>query len=179
MTRAKSFAAVAVVALCAGAGSLGAQTLVIRGGTVHTLAGPPIQNGTVVIQNGKITAVGATAAAPAGAKVIDAAGLHVYPGLFEAATQLGLTEIGAVDVTADMTELGEFNPHLLAATAVHPATEHIPVARANGVTHAVAAPQARAGGIGAPASKSRNTAAPGSLGTATNAHSGAEIGSQR
>jgi imidazolonepropionase-like amidohydrolase len=138
----------ALVASVVWAGSLGAQTLVIRGGTVHTLTGAPIQNATVVIQNGTITAVGAESAVPAGAKVIDASGLHVYPGLFDAATRLGLTEIGAVDVTLDMTELGEFNPHLLAATAVHPASEHIPVARANGVTHAIAAPQARPGGIG-------------------------------
>lgn len=138
-------------ALVLAAGPAAAQqgkAIVIRGATVHTFAGPPIQNGTVVIQDGKIAAVGAGASVPAGAEVIDAAGLHVYPGLFDAVTRLGLTEVGQVDVTQDMTELGEFNPHLLAATAVHPASEHIPVARANGVTHAVAAPQARPAGIG-------------------------------
>jgi imidazolonepropionase-like amidohydrolase len=123
-------------------------SLAIRGATIHTLAGAPIPNGTVVIQNGRIAAVGANAPIPAGARVIDASGLHVYPGLFDAASQLGLTEIGQVDVTNDMTELGDFNPHLNAAAAVHPASEHIPVARANGITHAVSAPQARPGGIG-------------------------------
>ncbi|MGH7699659.1 MAG: amidohydrolase family protein [Gemmatimonadales bacterium] len=127
-------------------------TLVVRGGTVYPLAGAPIENGTVVIQDGKIAAVGVGVTVPAGARVIDATGLHVYPGLFDALTRLGLTEIGAVDVTEDETELGEFNPHLLAATAVHPASEHIPVARANGITHAVTAPQARAAGIGGQAS---------------------------
>jgi imidazolonepropionase-like amidohydrolase len=146
MSRARS--TILAAALVLGGTALAGQNLVIRGGTVHTLAGAPIANGTVVIQGGKIAAVGADAAAPAGAKVIDASGLHVYPGLFDAVTRLGLTEIGAVDVTLDMTELGEFNPHLLAAAAVHPASEHIPVARANGITHAVAAPQARPGGIG-------------------------------
>ncbi|HEX9610529.1 MAG TPA: amidohydrolase family protein [Gemmatimonadales bacterium] len=146
MTRARGITALAACVLWTG--SLTAQTLVIRGGMVHTLAGAPIQNATVVMQNGKIAAVGADAAVPVGAKVIDASGLHVYPGLFDAATRLGLTEIGAVVVTVDMTELGEFNPHLVAAAAVHPASEHLPVARANGVTHAVAAPQARPGGIG-------------------------------
>jgi imidazolonepropionase-like amidohydrolase len=125
-----------------------AQELVIRGGTVHTLAGPAIPNGAVLIRDGKIVAVGATVAAAPGATIIDATGKHVYPGLFDAITQLGLTEIGAVDVTNDLTELGTFNPHLLGATAVHPASEHIPVARANGVTHAVAAPGVRTGGIG-------------------------------
>lgn len=123
-------------------------SLVIRGATVHTLSGAPIANGTVVIQNGRIAAVGASVPVPAGARVIDASGLQVYPGMFDASTRLGLTEIGAVDVTSDISELGEFNPHLLAATAVHPASEHVPVARANGITHAVASPSARAGGIG-------------------------------
>ncbi|HWP37718.1 MAG TPA: amidohydrolase family protein [Gemmatimonadales bacterium] len=123
-------------------------SLAVRGATIHTLAGADIPNGTVVIQNGRIVAVGANAPVPAGARVIDGTGMHVYPGLFDAASQLGLTEIGAVDVTNDMTELGDFNPHLNAAAAVHPASEHIPVARANGITHAVSAPQARAGGIG-------------------------------
>jgi len=123
-------------------------TLVIRGARVFTLAGPPIENGTVVVQNGKITAVGTNVSVPAGATVIDASGQHLYPGLFDAISSLGLTEIGQVDVTNDRQELGLFNPHLLAATAVHPASEHIPVARANGITHTVAAPQARPGGIG-------------------------------
>ncbi len=122
--------------------------LAIRGGTVYTLAGPPIAGGTVVIRDGKIVAVGAGVPIPPGAAVLDATGLEVYPGLFDAITRLGLTEIGAVDVTNDVNELGLFNPHLVAATAVHPASEHIPVARANGITHAVAAPQARSGGIG-------------------------------
>ena len=146
MTRARTLSNLVALALLAP--SLGAQTVAIRGGTVHTLAGPVVENGTVVIENGRIKAVGTGATVPAGARVIDATGLHVYPGLFDAATRLGLTEIGRVDVTQDMTELGEFNPHLVAATAVHPASEHIPVGRANGVTHAVAAPQPRPGGIG-------------------------------
>lgn len=122
--------------------------LAIRGGTVYTLAGPPIAEGTVLIRDGKIAAVGAGLPIPPGAALLDATGLEVYPGLFDAITRLGLTEIGAVDVTNDVNELGLFNPHLVAATAVHPASEHIPVARANGITHAVAAPQARSGGIG-------------------------------
>lgn len=128
--------------------ALSAQAIAVRGGTVHTLAGPDIEGGTVVIENGLISAVGTNVVVPAGAQVIDAGGLHVYPGLFDAMSSLGLTEVGAVDVTNDYMELGDYNPHLLAMTAVHPASEHIPVARANGITHAVAAPRARSGGIG-------------------------------
>jgi imidazolonepropionase-like amidohydrolase len=122
--------------------------LAIRGGRIHTLAGPAIENGTVLILNGRIAEVGTNVRIPAGIPVIDASGLEVYPGLFDAMTRLGLTEIGQVDVTNDFNELGEFNPHLSAATAIHPASEHIPVARANGITHAVSVPQARPAGIG-------------------------------
>lgn len=148
MNRARLIAASLGLALAAPPPPVTAQNVAVRGGMVHTLAGPVIESGTVVIQNGKITAVGAGVAVPADVTVVDATGLHVYPGLFDAVTRLGLTEIGAVDVTADMQELGEFNPHLIAATAVHPASEHIPVTRANGVTHAVTAPQPRPAGIG-------------------------------
>lgn len=148
MSRTRGTLSVAALAaglvLSVGSAPAGAQdALVIRGGTVHSLAGDA-RVADVVVENGRITAVGAGAAAPAGARVIDASGRHVYPGLFDAVTTLGLTEIGAVDVTSDIDELGDFTPHLQAMAAVHPSTEHIPVARANGITHTVAAP---AGGI--------------------------------
>lgn len=127
---------------------VGSAGIAIRGATVHTLAGSPIESATVLMQNGRIIAVGTNVTVPAGARVIDGQGLHVYPGMFDAVTRLGLTEIGQVTVTSDINELGEFNPHLLALTAVHPASEIIPVTRANGVTHAVAAPTGQRGGIG-------------------------------
>ena len=117
-----------------------AQTYAIQGGTIHTLNGETFV-GTVVVRDGRIAEVGPNVQPPSGAEVVDATGRHVYPGMFDAVTQLGLTEIGAVDVTNDAREQGDFNPHLQAATAIHPATEHIPVARANGITHAMAAPQ--------------------------------------
>lgn len=123
-----------------------AQTFAIQGGTVHTLSGDPFV-GTVVIRDGRILAVGRDVDIPTGAEIIDASGRHVYPGMFDAVTTLGLTEIGAVGMTNDSREQGDFNPHLQAATAVHPATEHIPVARANGITHAMAVPQGGGGAI--------------------------------
>ncbi len=128
------------------------QTFAIVGGTVHTLAGPSMPNATVLLQNGRITAVGSNVSTPAGAEVIDASGLQVYPGMFNAFSSLGLQEINSVAVTNDLSEAGDFNPHIAAATAVHPSSERLPVTRANGVTHAVSAPSARSGAIGGQAS---------------------------
>jgi len=146
-TKSTAFALGATVLLAASVQAQ-TQTIAIVGGEIHTLTGPPIPNGTVVIEDGRITAVGASVRAPAGATIIDAAGLQVYPGMFDAFSQIGLGEVSAVGVTMDVTEGGDFNPHLAAATAIHPASEHIPVTRANGVTHALAAPGAASGGIG-------------------------------
>jgi imidazolonepropionase-like amidohydrolase len=112
----------------------------IKGGKVYTLAGAPVENGTVVIRDGKIIAVGAGIAIPADAQVIDATGLEVYPGMFDAITQIGLAEISQVSSTMDVTELGNYNPELVAATAVNPASAYIPVTRANGITEVIAAP---------------------------------------
>jgi imidazolonepropionase-like amidohydrolase len=95
---------------------------------IFTLAGPPIEDGTVVIHDGKIAAVGTSVAVPAGAKVIDAKGLQVYPGLFDPVTQV------------DTTETGSFNPDAVAATAVFPSSTHIPVTRAAGITEVLAVP---------------------------------------
>jgi imidazolonepropionase-like amidohydrolase len=121
-------------------GLLSNEVYAIRGARIVTLAGEPIEKGTLVIRDGRISEVGPDAAVPEGAEVIEAEGLEVYPGIMDAISQLGLTEVGAVPVTNDTVELGDFNPQIRAATAVHPASEHIAVARANGITHAVAAP---------------------------------------
>jgi imidazolonepropionase-like amidohydrolase len=117
-----------------------ASTYAIKGAKIYTLAGAPIENGTVVVQDGKIAAVGTSVDVPSNAKVIDASGMEVHAGLFDAVTRLGLTEVGSVPATNDTAELGEYNPQIIAAEAVYPASEHIPVARANGITHAVTAP---------------------------------------
>ena len=107
---------------------------------IFTLAGPPIEDGTVVIHEGKIAAVGAGVPIPPGAQVIDAKGLQVYPGLFDPVTQMGLSEISAVIATVDTTETGSFNPDVTAATAILPSSAHIPVTRASGITEVIAAP---------------------------------------
>ena len=107
---------------------------------IFTLAGSPIEDGTLVIRDGKIAAVGPSVEVPAGAQVIDAKGLQVYPGLFDSITQMGLSEIGAVNATVDTTETGNYNPDVVAATAISPSSEHIPVTRASGITEVLAVP---------------------------------------
>ena len=145
---AKKIAAQSIALLLAAALALPASALpapavyAIKNGKIYTMAGPVIESGTVIIRDGKIAAVGANVEIPADAQVIDAAGLEVYPGLFDPVTQLGLNEIGQISATVDVTELGDFNPELVAATAVNPASAHIPVTRASGITHVIAAPGA-------------------------------------
>jgi len=124
------------------------DTYAVRGATIHTVANGTIENGTIVMRGGQIIAVGQNVDVPAGAQIIDGTDKHVYPGMIDAFSQLGLTEIGAVPATNDSNELGRFNPQLNAYTAIHPASEHIPVARANGITGTLTAPGGGRGGGG-------------------------------
>jgi imidazolonepropionase-like amidohydrolase len=124
----------------ASAQSQAPSTYAITHAKIITLAGNTIDDGTVVIRDGKIAAVGANVGVPASAQVIDAKGLQVYPGLFDPITQMGLREIGAVSSTVDSTETGNYNPDVVAATAVSPSSEHIPVTRAAGITEVLAVP---------------------------------------
>jgi imidazolonepropionase-like amidohydrolase len=116
------------------------RTIAIRGARIVTVSGPVIENGTIVLAGGKIAAVGADAAVPAEAQVVDGAGRTVYPGLINALTTLGLTEIGSVPGSVDTTETGDINPQARAWLAVQPHSELIPVARANGTTVVLTAP---------------------------------------
>ena len=95
------------------------------------------------MQGGKIVAVGAkdAVAIPVGATVTDATGMHVYPGMFDADTQMGLREIDSMRETVDSREYGDFNPELRAAVSVNPDTDLLPEARANGILSVVTAPE--------------------------------------
>ncbi len=133
-------AAVCVVSLGSSAQSQPPSVVALTHAKIFTLAGAPIENGTLVIRDGKIASVGANVEVPAGAQVIDAKGLRIYPGLFDPITQMGMSEISAVNATVDTTETGAYNPDVVAATAVFPSSEHIPVTRASGITEVLAVP---------------------------------------
>jgi imidazolonepropionase-like amidohydrolase len=118
------------------AGTSRAQTVAITGGKVYPVSGAPIENGTVLVRDGKIVAVGADVAVPADARRIDATGKWVTPGLVNAATQLGVVEIGAVAETRDVAARGKDS--VAAAFTVwdgfNPRSVLIPPARADGIT---------------------------------------------
>ncbi len=119
-----------------------AETVVVTGATIHTLGSQgTIKNGTVVIENGRIKAVGANVAAPAGARVINGQGKVVTPGLFDSLSRIGLVEIGAVQGTADArVEDDRVTAAFNVADAVNPRSVLIPVNRVEGLTRIVAAP---------------------------------------
>lgn len=141
------FALAAAFAMIPGAHAQGVYA--ITGAKVYPISGPPIEGATVVIRDGKIAAVGKGVSVPSGAKVIEARGLEVYPGMFDAITEMGLNEIGeGVPGSVDTHELGEFNPDLVAETAIQVESEHIPVVRVSGITHVITAPGVGGGGFG-------------------------------
>lgn len=112
----------------------------ITNATIHTVTNGVINNGVVLIDGEKIVGVGTDIKISSDYEQINASGKHVYPGFMDAGTQLGLQEIGAVAVTRDQAELGEFNPHVRAFTAINPSSVNIPVTRVNGVTHVISMP---------------------------------------
>jgi imidazolonepropionase-like amidohydrolase len=119
------------------------QVIAITGGKLLTVSHGTIENGTLLLADGKISAVGTAAEVkiPKGAQIVDAKGLTVYPGLIDPESNFGLTEISADQMTNDLEERSdEIMPHMHVYDAFHSETELIPVARLNGVTNAVVAP---------------------------------------
>ncbi|MGD0891883.1 MAG: amidohydrolase family protein [Terracidiphilus sp.] len=119
------------------------KVIAITGGKLLTVSHGTIENGVLVIADGKIAAVGEVGKVnvPAGAEIVDAHGLTVYPGLIDPESNFGLTEISADENSNDLAEPSdEIMPHMHVADAFHSETELIPVARLNGITNAVVAP---------------------------------------
>lgn len=130
------------VALATGLAAADAQSVAITGGRVYTVSGAPIENGTVLIRDGKITGVGTNIAIPSDARRIDAAGKWVTPGFINSATQLGLVEVSAEAPTRDVSARGK--DAIAAAFTVwegfNPASVLLAPARSEGVTSVVVAP---------------------------------------
>src|SRR6478609_8460939 len=118
------------------------ETIALKGGKLLTITHGVIENGVIVMQNGRITAVGGAGTnVPSGARVIDVTGMTVYPGLIDSETHLGLTEVSADRMTNDEIEMSdEIMPHMHVYDAFHAETALIPVTRLNGITNAVVAP---------------------------------------
>lgn len=100
----------------------------------------PIVEGTLLFRDGKVSALGKKVRVPDDAVIIDLRGRHVYPGMVEAHSQLGLKEISAVRASRDDRETGSLNPNVQANVAVNPDSEAIPVTRANGILTTLSAP---------------------------------------
>jgi imidazolonepropionase-like amidohydrolase len=162
----------AAIALAATQAIAHAQSYALTNARIHTVSGAVIERGTVVIANGRIAAVGANVAVPAGAQVIDATGKTVTPGLLDSSTGLGTVEIGQAVGTNDQASTTDritaaFNP----LDNLNPFSTLIPVTRVEGITRVVVVPNAGAsfiagqgllmdlGGVGANVMVQRNPVA--------------------
>ena len=125
-------------ALSLAAAPVAAQDMTISNATVATGDGSePIENGTVVVRDGRVVYAGPSAGAPSRGQSVDARGGWVTPGLFATVTALGLWDVGAVGESND-TRAGDspFSAALDAAPAVNPSSQHVAIHRAAGVTRA-------------------------------------------
>jgi imidazolonepropionase-like amidohydrolase len=119
-----------------------AETVAITNGRVLPVSGPPIERGTIIIRAGRIAAVGAGVAVPAGARVIDATGKIVTPGWIESATQIGIVEIpSGAEGTDDQTSTDkQVSAAFNVVDSFNADATAIPVTRVEGITRAVVMP---------------------------------------
>lgn len=118
-----------------------AGTFAITNARIVTVSGAVIENGTVLIQDGRIAAVGANISIPSNAEKIDGKGLSVYPGMIDAGTNLGLAEIPlGVNASVDVAEVGDMNANAKAITGINPHSSHVNVTRVNGITTVMSMP---------------------------------------
>ena len=106
------------------------KPIALKGGKLLTVTHGVIENGVIVMQNGKIIAVGTASSVnvPSGVQIVDATGMTIYPGLIDSETQLGLTEISAENMTNDLVEMSdEIMPNMHTAEAFHAESALIPV----------------------------------------------------
>jgi len=131
---------VSILTLCVVASlRLSAQSIAITGGTIYPVSGPRIPNGTVVIQDGRIVAVGANVSVPAGATHVDATGKWITPGFIHANANAGLG-VSGLGAFQEGGVQGEINPSFNPAEGIDPAAFAIPIVRTGGVTGGVLMP---------------------------------------
>jgi imidazolonepropionase-like amidohydrolase len=120
-----------------------ADTMAIKGARIYTMdAAGTIQDGTVLIRDGKIDAIGVDVIIPNDARIIDAAGSFVTPGLFDPHSYLGVVEISLIDVTVDSVQSdSRYSASFQVSDAINPRSTLIPINRIEGVTRAIVAPQ--------------------------------------
>ena len=123
-----------------GADPEGGPLTAIVGGTLHTISGEDVEGGTLLMQDGKILVAAVMESVPAGARVIDATGKHLWPGMIALNTELGLREVGSVRATNDGAEIGGNQPDLHALRAINAESAHLAVTRANGITRTQVTP---------------------------------------
>jgi imidazolonepropionase-like amidohydrolase len=139
------------------AGAAGTEVILIRDADVYPVSGKEMKGVSLLIQDGKIVDIAPKIVPPKGARIVEAKGLRVYPGMIDSGTELGLSEIPSVRDTVDAGELGEFMPQLKALSAVNPDSDHFAVVRVNGITSAMTFPSlgGRGGGFLSAASGER------------------------
>ncbi len=135
---------IAAAALLMSAALLSFETeparLFIKNATVVPVAGARIEGGNILVESGKIKAVGKEIQPPAGAEIIDASGMFVYPGFIDSYSHFGLVEIAAIASTSDFREMGKENPELRVVWAINPHSVHFGTGRVTGTTTALVAP---------------------------------------
>ena len=125
-----------------GDGTPGARqgAFAITNARLVTVTNGIVENGTIVIQGDRITAMGPSVSIPEDAEIIDVGGKSIYPGMIDSGTQLGLVEVSSVPETVDSREVGDVTPQVRALTAINPNSVSIPVTRVGGVTTVIAEP---------------------------------------
>jgi len=145
------------------------SSLLVRNATVYTMtreASSALAGTDVLVQDGRVTAIGAAVAAPAGTRVIDANGRALTPGIFGGLGHIGLEEIGLEQSTGDYAQrLGQMRPEFDVTLAFNPESMSLVVHRSNGITFSVLAPAAARGGslvagLGAPTGLDGSAPAP-------------------
>ena len=116
------------------------KPILIQNGVLHTVSNGTLANHSMLIKEGKIAEIAPSIAPDESYEVIDAQGKHVYPGLFDSLSYLGLVEIDSINASVDNAEIGSLNPNVRANAAFNPDSEAIPVARANGVLFSLISP---------------------------------------